>query len=323
MSEQNNLNLSVEKYQLLVRKAGSLPEEEQHDLVSYAGMIIGSLYTKIQQQAPAVAPTTNQQQQTVTEPTEGQEEEVVQDDGDEDEEETHLENEEERMKHALKLVDDAKKKSNETTLTIANQCGLSIIEVEGLFGGKSVKLYSSPKTRNTWTQFASEEQKFENEHPEGATEREKTKWVNKGLSSAYSLIKNDIDQKKFNELQARANDYNHANGLCGAVNSMSIDQKMMMAQEIVEVLRNNLQKLRDLTGLESFTLFGSYEFHRTKWKLRRLGTDMGLSFIDQMNKESNASSNFYALQEKFEIFCKPSLFSSSSKRSRSNVEINC
>ncbi|KAI9274823.1 hypothetical protein BDA99DRAFT_556206 [Phascolomyces articulosus] len=102
MSEQNSLNLSVEKYQLFVRKAGRLSAEEQHELVSCT-------------------------------------------------------------------------------------------EVEELFGGKSVKLYSLPKTRNTWTQFASEERK--------------------------------------------------------KLKSLCVGQ---MAQEMVEILRNDLEKLKDLTGLESF-----------------------------------------------------------------------
>ncbi|KAI9264044.1 hypothetical protein BDA99DRAFT_559356 [Phascolomyces articulosus] len=206
MSEQNNIDVLVERYQSLSQKAGTLSAEEQQELVACSSRIKSSLYSGLQQ------PQQQQQQNVTASPA--------------------VQNQEEKRKLAAKLVEDAMKKRQETTLAIANQCGLSIFEVEVMFGGKNIKLYSS----------------------------------------------------------TRANDYNHANGLCGAVNTMSIDNKCMMAQEMVEVIRKILQKIKDLIGLEWFVLFGSHEFH------------VGLDFIDEMNKESNQRSNFYALQEKFEFF---------------------
>ncbi|KAI9259631.1 hypothetical protein BDA99DRAFT_561051 [Phascolomyces articulosus] len=252
MSEQNNLNASVQKYQLFVGKAGTLSPEEQCELAAYSSVIISSLYSKLQEQQQP-------QQQELALATEDEEEEEV--DEQENDDGAQTENNGEKMKLAKKLVDDEKKKR----------------QIEGMFGGKKVQLFSAPKTRNTWTQFASERREefrlqYEREHQGRATDSEKTKWVNQQLSQAYKVTKNSTDRTEFIELQARANSSNIANGLCGTVDRMTLDQKKMMAQEMANVLRNNLHKFKEVTGLDSFVLFGSPEFRNPTWKPRRLGT---------------------------------------------------
>ena len=47
--------------------------------------------------------------------------------------------------------------------------------------------------------------------------------------------------------------------------------------------------------------------------------DTGVQFLDEMNAKSNSDSNFYALQERFDQFCKPPVFGTSglsNKRAR-------
>ncbi|KAG2215401.1 hypothetical protein INT45_009475 [Circinella minor] len=165
---------------------------------------------------------------------------------------------------------------------IVDRCGFPIEKVKRMFGSTVVKLFTHSKAHNAWTH------------------------------SVYEK------RKEFTALEDRTKSYNKANGMSGNVNDMTEKQKKMMAEDTIQILRKNVQRVKELTGLESLVIFGAPQY-RSSWKLRRIGTDIGVQFLDEMNAKSNSDSNFYALQERFDHFCKPPAFGTSglsNKRTR-------
>ena len=80
------------------------------------------------------------------------------------------------------------------------------------------------------------------------------------------------DPEELKRVQREANDFNSEHGYTMTTNNMSVEQKLWVSDEVIEVLRKNILQLNDLTGLECVVLFGTCEFRHERKKMRLLGT---------------------------------------------------
>ncbi|KAG2221984.1 hypothetical protein INT45_010508 [Circinella minor] len=312
MNEQVDPQTILTRYGELRSKAGNLSYDEQLEFVRAADWCVKVAVQSFQQLQPPAVVTGIEAQ------TEGN---VL------NNEEEDINNPEEDRNQALadKLVEQPKENLENPKWDIMDRCGFPIEKVERMFGSTVVKLFTHSKAHNAWTHFVYEKRKefaakYDVYNPvvskSQQNDKEKTAWVNKEVARAYNAVK--ADKNEFKALEDRTKSYNKANGMSGNVNDMTEKQKKMMAEDTIQILRKNVQRVKELTGLESLVIFGAPQY-RSSWKLRRIGTDIGVQFLDEMNAKSNSDSNFYALQERFDHFCKPPAFGTSglsNKRTR-------
>ncbi|KAI9499490.1 hypothetical protein BDB00DRAFT_782997 [Zychaea mexicana] len=60
---------------------------------------------------------------------------------------------------AGKLIREAKEELAKKKLDIANACSIALSQVEEMFGGEPIRLFTISKSRNIWTQFAADKRK--------------------------------------------------------------------------------------------------------------------------------------------------------------------
>ncbi|KAI7846711.1 hypothetical protein BDC45DRAFT_69142 [Circinella umbellata] len=176
------------------------------------------------------------------------------------------------------LVEQAKENLENAKWDIVDTCGFPIEKVERMFGSMDVKLLTHSKAHNTWTHFVYEKRKdfaakYDVHNPDVTksqqNNKEKTAWVNKEVARAYNAVK--ADKNEFKALEDRTKSYNKANGMSGKVNDMTEKQKKMVAEDTIHILRKNVQRVKELTGLESLVIFGAPQYC-SSWKLHRIGT---------------------------------------------------
>ncbi|KAI7852915.1 hypothetical protein BDC45DRAFT_511806 [Circinella umbellata] len=314
MNEQVDPQTILTRYSELRSKAGNLSSDEQLEFVQVADWCIKIAVQGFQQlQRPTVE--TGTEAQTGGSMLNNEEEDI------------HNPEMDKNQELADNLVEQAKEKLENAKWDIVDRCSFPIEKVERMFGSTVVKLFSHSKAHNTWTHFVYEKRKelaakYDVDNPDISKSHQNDKikvaWVNKEVGRAYNAVK--ADKNEFKALEDRTKSYNKANGMSGKVDDMTEKQKKMIAEDTIEILRKNVQRVKELTGLESLVIFGSPKY-RSGWKLRRVATDLGIQFMDEMNAKSNSDSNFYALQERFDYFCKPPAFDTSvlsNKRTRTS-----
>ncbi|KAG2210126.1 hypothetical protein INT45_004240 [Circinella minor] len=137
------------------------------------------------------------------------------------------------------LVDEAKEDLAKKKLAIANACGLTLGQIEELFGAKPVKLFTCAKSRNVWMQYALEKrneltEKYRSIHniaSDQQIDKAGTKAINKMLSEEYRKP----DPEDLKRVQREANDFNSEHGYVVTTNNMSMQQKLWVSDEVWSV----------------------------------------------------------------------------------------